>query len=310
MRIGLDAMGGDFAPESPLKGIDLALTELKSAFDVHLYGPGHVLDSYTPVVAGRVVKVEAPDVIEMGESPTKAIMKKPNSSIALALAQLKAGHIDMFISAGNTGAVLVGAMYTVKATEGVIRPAIASYVPNLKGGFSILLDVGANPDAKPDVLHQFAILGSLYAQYMFNKPTPKVGLINIGSEAEKGSLVAQAAYNLFKDSDKIHFGGNMEGYDVFTGEYDVMVCDGFVGNVLLKTAESLYKIFGSKLHEDPFIKKFDYQYYGGTPILGINKPVLIGHGISSPRAFVSMISQGVEMVNSGLVEKVKTTFEP
>jgi len=311
VRIGLDLMGGDFAPQAPIEGISMALKELGPDFQLHLYGNKDVLDALEhSLPTDRIVKVPTTEVIEMGESPTKAIMKKPDSSILVGLGHLKAGLIDVYISAGNTGAVLVGSMYSVKAAEGVIRPAIASYVPNLKGGYSIILDVGANPDSKPDVLHQFAVLGSLYAKHVLQIDHPRVGLLNIGSEPEKGNLVAQAAYSIFKDSSKIDFIGNVEGYDLFTGECDVLVCDGFVGNIILKTAESLYKIFGQKLADDDFIKKFDYQYYGATPILGINKPVLIGHGVSSPRAFVSMIQQAVDIVQSGLVEKVKTTFEP
>jgi len=303
-------MGGDYAPDAPLEGVNLAFKSLEGDFAVHLYGSKEALDSSHLVDPDRLVKTETTEEILMGESPTKAIMRKPDSSISRGLRDLKEGKIDVFISAGNTGAVLVGSMYSVKAAEGIIRPAIATYIPNLSGGYSIMLDVGANPDVKPDVLHQFAVLGSLYAQYVLQIDQPKVGLLNIGSEPEKGNLVVQAAHSLLTESTKINFTGNIEGYDVFTGAADVLVCDGFVGNVLLKTAESLYKIFGEKLGNDDFIGKFDYQNYGATPILGINKPVLIGHGVSSPKAFQAMIKQGLDIVESGLVEKVKTTFEP
>ncbi|MGB0429387.1 MAG: phosphate acyltransferase PlsX, partial [Bacteroidia bacterium] len=302
IRIGLDVMGGDHAPQAPLDGIMMALKELGENFEIHLFGDKDVLNTAkSQFSAERIKCINTQSVIGMGDSPIKAIKSKPDSSIVVGLGYLKANAIDVFISAGNTGAVLVGAMYTVKAAEGIIRPAIASYIPNLKGNYSIMLDVGANPDVKPDVLYQFGVLGSLYAKHVLQIDKPKVGLINIGSEPEKGNLVAQAAHSIMKDSDRINFAGNIEGYDVFTGESDVLVCDGFVGNVLLKTAESLYKIFGKKLGDDPFIRKFDYQYYGATPILGINKPVLIGHGVSSPRAFVSMIKQAVDIVESGLV---------
>lgn len=311
IRIGLDVMGGDHAPQAPLEGVEKAIAELGDNFQIHLFGNQDVLENAkSRLPQNRVKYVNTASVIEMGESPIKATKTKPDSSISVGLGYLKANELDVYISAGNTGAVLVGSMYSVKAAEGVIRPAIATYIPNLKGGYSIMLDVGANPDVKPDVLYQFAVLGSLYAQYVLQIENPKVGLINIGSEPEKGNLVAQSAYNLLNDSDRINFTGNIEGYDVFTGKSDVLVCDGFVGNVLLKTAESLYKIFGTQLGDDPFIRKFDYQYYGATPILGINKPVLIGHGVSSPRAFVSMIKQAVDIVESGLVDKVKSTFEP
>lgn len=312
IRIGLDVMGGDYAPDSPLEGVKLALQNQPEQFEVHLLGSKDVLENLdkNDFPENRVKTCVTTEVIEMGESPTKAIMKKPDSSISVGFKLLKKGDIDVFISAGNTGAVLVGSMYSVKATEGIIRPAIATYVPNLKGGYSIMLDVGANPDVKPDVLHQFAILGSLYAKHVLQIDEPRVGLLNIGTEPEKGNLVAQSAYSILSDSNKVSFVGNLEGYDVFTGEADVLVCDGFVGNILLKTAESLYKIFGSKLGDDPYISKFDYQNYGATPILGINKPVLIGHGVSTPKAFAAMINQAVDIVESGLVEKVKTTFEP
>jgi len=305
-------MGGDYAPNAPLEGIRRAFDEFGDDFCIHLYGDSAVIDSFQieGLAEERIVKVNTTQVIEMGESPTKAIMRKTDSSISVGLKHLKDDEIDVFISAGNTGAVLVGSMYSVKAAEGIIRPAIATYVPNLKGNYSIMLDVGANPDVKPDVLHQFAILGSLYAKHVLQIQSPQVGLINIGSEPEKGNLVAQAAYSMLSESSKVNFTGNIEGYDIFTGSADVLVCDGFVGNVLLKTAESLYKIFGQKLGDDPFISKFDYQNYGATPILGINKPVLIGHGVSSPEAFSAMIKQAHDIVESGLVEKVKTTFEP
>lgn len=312
IRIGLDVMGGDYAPDSPLEGVKLALQSQPDHFEIHLLGNEDVLGGLNPedYPKNRVKTWVTTQVIEMGESPTKAIMKKPDSSISVGFQLLKKGEIDVFISAGNTGAVLVGSMYSVKAAEGIIRPAIATYVPNLKGNYSIMLDVGANPDVKPDVLHQFGILGSLYAKHVLQINTPRVGLLNIGTEPEKGNLVTQAAYSILSESNKIDFVGNMEGYDVFTGEADVFVCDGFVGNILLKTAESLYKIFGEKLGNDPFIEKFDYQNYGATPILGINKPVLIGHGVSTPKAFSAMVKQAVDIVESGLVEKVKTTFEP
>ena len=312
VRIGLDVMGGDYAPDSPLEGIKLALKSQPELFEIHLFGSEDVLNTLdkNDFPEARVKTWVTTEVIEMGESPTKAIMKKPNSSISVGFKFLKRGDIDVFISAGNTGAVLVGSMYSVKATEGIIRPAIATYVPNLKGKYSIMLDVGANPDVKPDVLHQFAVLGSLYAKHVLQIENPRVGLLNIGTEPEKGNLVAQAAYSILSASNKVSFVGNLEGYDVFTGEADVLVCDGFVGNIILKTAESLYKIFGKQLGDDPYIEKFDYQNYGATPILGINKPVLIGHGVSTPRAFAAMINQAVDIVESGLVEKVKTTFEP
>lgn len=313
VRIGLDIMGGDFAPIAPLEGIRDAIQELEPNFTLILFGDETYIKNYLEqenIDSTRIEIVATTEVIDMGESPTKAIVKKPNSSISVGFQHLKAKNIDIFVSAGNTGAMLVGAMYSVKAAEGVIRPAIASMVPSVNGSYGVLLDVGANPDAKPDVLQQFAILGSLYAKHVIGKENPKIGLLNIGTEPEKGSLVAQAAYKMMEGSEKFNFLGNIEGYDMFTGQVDVIVCDGFVGNIVLKTSESLYKILGSKLENDPFITRFDYQNYGGTPILGINKPVLIGHGVSSPLAFKNMVRQSVDIVQSELIEKVKSTFEP
>lgn len=311
--IGLDLMGGDYAPQAPLEGVQRALDDLPDDCTLVLYGEENIIRKEAPeeVLSSKKIKlVHCQEVIDMGESPTKAIMKKRDSSISVGLRALKSGEIDLFISAGNTGAILVGAMYSVKAAEGVIRPAIASIVPKIDGTFGVMLDVGANPDCKPDVLYQFGILGSLYSKYVLGVDDPRIGLLNIGAEAEKGNLATQAAYNIFENSSKVNFIGNVEGYDVFTQKADVLVCDGFVGNVLLKTAESLYKIFGSRMKEDAFIERFDYEYYGATPILGINKPVLIGHGVSSPKAFTRMFKQAVDILDSRLIEKVKTTFEP
>lgn len=306
-------MGGDFAPQAALEGVELACSSLKDDVQLHLYGDKdqinrfieeHDLSSSSLVVHGTS------QVIEMGESPTKAMMKKPDSSIVRGVVDLSAGDIDAFISAGNTGAVLVASMYKVKVIEGVIRPAISSLLPRLNGSYGLILDVGANPDCKPDVLYQFAILGSLYAQHVLSIDQPRIGLLNIGEEKEKGNLVTQAAYDIFDNSDKINFIGNIEGYDVFSEKTDVVVCDGFVGNVLLKASEAIFRIVKSGSQQSVLGERFDYQYYGGTPILGIRKPVLIGHGVSSPLAFKTMIQQSVGIVESKLIDKVKTTFEP
>lgn len=174
------------------------------------------------------------ELIEMGDHPTKAFSQKPNSSISIGFKLLKEQKIDVFASAGNTGAMLVGSMFTVKAIPGVIRPCITSILPKENGGFGLLLDVGINADCKPDVLYQFGILGSIFAKEVYKIPDPKVGLLNIGVEPEKGNLITQAAYTMMKDSKDFNFIGNIEGRDLFTNKLDVVVCEGFVGNVVLK----------------------------------------------------------------------------
>lgn len=306
-------MGGDFAPKAALEGVELASSSLKNDVELHLYGDENEINRFIQernLHSTNLVVHATTQVIEMGESPTKAMMKKPNSSIVRGVVDLSSEGIDAFISAGNTGAVLVASMYKVKAIEGVIRPAISSLLPRLNGSYGLMLDVGANPDSKPDVLYQFAILGSLYAKHVLSIEQPRIGLLNIGEEKEKGNLVTQAAYDIFDNSDKINFIGNVEGYDVFSEKTDVVVCDGFVGNVVLKASEAIFRLVNSGSQQSALGERFDYQYYGGTPILGIRKPVLIGHGVSSPLAFKTMIQQSVGIVESRLIDKVKTTFEP
>ncbi|MFZ9296317.1 MAG: phosphate acyltransferase, partial [Bacteroidia bacterium] len=253
--------------------------------------------------------IDAPDVIEMAESPTKAFAQKPNSSIAMGFKALKEGKIDAFISAGNTGAMLVGAMFTVKAIPGVIRPCITTLLPKENGGVGLMLDVGTNADCKPDVLYQFGILGSVCARALYKIENPKVGLLNIGEEPEKGNLVAQAAYNLMKDSKDFNFIGNIEGRDLFNDKADVIVCEGFVGNVVLKAAEAFYTSIRKRNRSDAYFDRFNYELYGGTPILGVNGNVLIGHGISSPLAFQNMVMLAIDLVNSKLNEKVAQVFQ-
>jgi glycerol-3-phosphate acyltransferase PlsX len=245
----------------------------------------------------------------MGEHPTKAFSQKPNSSIFLGFKHLKEKQIDAFASAGNTGAMLVGSMFTVKAVPGVIRPCITGILPKENGGFGVILDVGTNADCKPDVLYQFGILGSLFAKEVYKIQNPKVGLLNIGEEAEKGNLVSQAAYNLMKDSKDFNFIGNIEGRDLFGDAADVIVCEGFVGNVVLKSAEAFYKLIKTRKRSDDYFDRFNYELYGGTPVLGINSNVLIGHGISSAIAFKNMLLLARDISEAKLDEKIKTVFQ-
>jgi glycerol-3-phosphate acyltransferase PlsX len=252
--------------------------------------------------------VHTTEVIGMGEHPTKAIVQKPNSSISVGFNMLKEGTIDSFASAGNTGAMLVGALFSVKAIPGVLRPAISTVIPKVKGGFGIMLDAGANADCKPEHLLQFGIMGSLYSKYVYQIEQPKVGLMNLGEEEEKGNILTQATHPLLKSSDQLNFIGNIEGRDLFNDKADVIVCDGFTGNVVLKLAESFYVLTLKKGLKDEFFDRFNYEQYGGSPILGVNAPVIIGHGISSPEAIKNMVLLSKDMVETKIIDRFKNAF--
>lgn len=312
MKIGLDIMGGDFAPKNCLDGAIMALESLPSDVRMVLIGNSDQAKTYLKekgVSEDKFDFVNATDVIEMGEHPTKALAQKPNSTIAVGYKLLKENEIQCFASAGNTGAMLVGAMFSVKAVPGVIRPCITSILPKINGGFGIILDVGTNADCKPDVLYQFAILGSVFAKEVYKIDNPKVGLLNIGEEPEKGNLVAQAAHALMKDTKDFNFVGNVEGLEVFEDKADVIVCEGFTGNVLLKTAEAFYSMIKKRNRSDEYFDKFNYELYGGTPILGINSNVMIAHGKSSALAFKNMMVLSKDIVEANLNEKIKNVFQ-
>lgn len=311
MRIGFDILGGDFAPKNCLDGVILAQKELAKDIKLVLYGDSDEAKEYfrqNKVDPELFEYVHTAEVIQMGEHPTKAYSQKPNSTIFLGLKHLKESKINAFASAGNTGAMLVGAMFTVKAIPGVIRPCITGIIPKESGGYGIILDVGTNADCKPDVLYQFGILGSVCAAEIYKIKNPKVGLLNIGEEPEKGNLVSQAAFNIMKDSKDFNFVGNIEGNDIFSDKADVIVCEGFVGNVVLKEAEAFYKMVKSRNRSDEFFDKFNYELYGGTPILGINSSVLISHGKSTPLALKNTLLLARDMVNAKLEEKIKNVF--
>jgi glycerol-3-phosphate acyltransferase PlsX len=312
MKIGLDIMGGDYAPKAAVLGAIDAYKELLSTEQLVLIGDKDIAVSilkendFNP---DHFEFVHTTEVIGMGEHPTKAIVQKPDSSISVGFKMLKDGDIQAFSSAGNTGAMLVGSMFSVKAIPGVIRPAMTAIAPKLKGGFNILLDVGANADCKPDMLVQFGVLGSLFANSVYNVENPRVALMNIGEEEEKGNLLCQATYPLMKETTLFNFVGNVEGRDLFSDLSDVIVCDGFTGNVVLKMAESFYVVTLKKGFKDEFFDRFNYEQYGGSPILGVNAPVVVGHGISSPTAIKNMVLLSRDMVNSGLVDKIRQAFQ-
>lgn len=311
MKIGLDVLGGDYAPTATITGAIEAQKILKDDQRIVLIGDQKDTTERLKQAGADLDKfdfVHAPEVITMHDHPTKAIAQKPNSSIAVGFDLLKNGEIDSFASAGNTGAMLVGAVFSVKTIPGILRPAIATNVPKLKSGFGILLDVGANSECKPEMLNQFAILGSIYAEYIYGIDKPKIGLINIGEEKEKGNNLTIATYPLLKENNKINFIGNIEGRDLFTDTADVFVCDGFTGNVVLKLAESFYVTTLKKGFKDEFFDRFNYERYGGTPILGVNAPVTIGHGISTPKAIKNMVLQSRDMIESRFIDKIKSIF--
>ena len=292
IRIGIDIMGGDFAPQATIQGAILARKELKNDVDLVLIGEEKTILSNLKkkgVNSALFSIIDAPDIIEMGDHPTKAFAKKPKSSIAVGFKLLKEGKIDGFASSGNTGAMFVGGYISVKPIAGILRPCISSILPKEDGGVNVILDVGANADCKPDVLYQFGILGSLFAKHVCGINNPKVGLLNIGEEETKGNMLTASTHEMMKDSSHFNFNGNIESRDIFGNHSDVIICDGFTGNVVLKQAEAFYTLIKRRKIEDEYFNRFNYENYGGTPILGLNKSVVIGHGISNDIAVKNMI---------------------
>jgi glycerol-3-phosphate acyltransferase PlsX len=311
MKIGFDIFGGDFAPINCLEGAAMASPNLGKDVTLVLIGDADYAKKYFAEKKfddSHFEYIHTTQAIEMGEHPTKAFSQKQNSSISLGFKLLREGAINSFASSGNTGAMLVGSMFTIKTIPGVIRPCITSVIPKASGNFGLILDVGTNADCKPDVLYQFGILGSIYAKEVYKIANPKVGLLNIGEEPEKGNLVSQAAYSLMKDSKDFNFIGNIEGRNAFDDTADVIVCEGFVGNVFLKSIQAFYKLVTTRNRSDDYFDRFNYELYGGTPVLGVNGNVLIGHGISSPLAFKNMILLAKDIANAKLDEKIKHVF--
>ena len=308
MRIGIDIMGGDFAPKKTVHGAILALKKLPSDTEIVLFGRKNEILAelkHQNTSSDKFQIIDCPDIITMGEHPTKAFKSKPNSSIAKGFEYLSKGLIDGFASAGNTGAMFVGGYYSVKAIPGILRPAISSLIPREDGGVTVLLDVGANADCKPDVLYQFGILGSLFSEHVCGIKKPKVSLLNLGEEKTKGNMLSQASYSMMENNPDYNFIGNIEGRDIFDSETDVIVCDGFTGNIVLKQAEGIYSIMKKRGLLDEYFKRFNYENYGGTPILGLNKTVIVGHGISNEIAIKNMITLTKDVVEAELTSKIK-----
>jgi len=308
MRIGLDIMGGDFAPDAIVEGAVDALKHFSAGERLVLIG-----DEGSIVRKLKEMKIDlslfeivpTTQVIEMADHPAKAYSQKQDSGIAVGYSMLKKGLLGGFCSAGNTGAMLVGASYTVNVVPGVFRPALATMLPCVDGRNSVILDVGLNPDCKPDVLLQYGILGTLYAKFVLEIENPTIGLLNIGEEETKGTPAVKAAYELMKEHPGLNFVGNIEGSALFRETMtDVVVCDGFVGNVVLKQAEAFHQICKSRNITDPFIDRLDFENIGGTPVIGINANVVIGHGISKRKAIMNMILQTKAVVHGNLAQKI------
>lgn len=311
LRLGIDIMGGDYAPRETTLGAIAAYHELPKEVKLVLIGNRDEMLAILKeqnISEGVFEIIHTTEVIEMSEHPTKSFQQKPKSSLAAGFHLLKEGKIDAFSSAGNTGAMLVGSMFTVKPIAGILRPAIATLLPKVSGGWGLLLDVGVNADCKPEVLQQFALLGTVYAKHILHIVDPKVGLMSIGEEEEKGNLLTKETHQLLKETRDITFMGNVEGRDLFNDKADVIVCDGFTGNVMLKEAESFYGIIKKQKIQNEYFDRFNYEDYGGTPILGINGTVIIAHGISKAKAIKNMILNSHECAQVKLSDKIAQAF--
>ncbi len=312
-------MGGDFAPLEAIKGVEVYLQNLPAGRQDKNAGTTLLLIGDEPAIKELLDRhniptdtlqiIHASQVIEMHEHPTKALKEKKHSSIAIGFHLLATDKADAFISAGNTGAMMVGALFSIKAIEGILRPTIGAYMPREDGKLGLLVDVGLNADCKPENLSQFALLGSLFSKHILGFDDPKVGLVNLGEEEGKGNILTQAAYALLKENKQINFIGNVEGRDLLTGKADVMVCEGFTGNVILKFAESIYDIVSRREINDEHFNRFNFEIYGGVPVLGVNKPVIIGHGISHAIAFKNMILMAEKMLQRDLIGKIKNSLQ-
>ena len=313
LRIGIDAMGGDYAPEAVIKGVVEAVSLLDEGSQVVLFGDKERIEELLRAEGyegGQIEIVATTEVITMHDHPAKAFQTKADSSIRVGFEHLAKGKIDGFASAGSTGAMMAGALFTVGVAKGVIRPAISAAIANVRGGYTLLLDVGLNVDCKPEVLAQYALMGSLYAKKIWGLESPKVGLLNIGEEESKGNAASKAAYQMIAQMEGVNFVGNIEGNDYFTGKADVIVCDGFMGNVLLKMSESLRYIAKARQIDDDFLARLNYEIKGGTPALGVNGVVMVGHGSSTVYALRNMVKETELCIKAGYAEDIRKAFAP
>lgn len=319
MRIAVDAMGSDRAPTVEVEGAVGALLE-RPELTVVLVGDRAAVEAelarHAQAPRDRIEVVHAPDVIDPGEAPATAVRRKPNSSIAVGTKLVKSGHADAFLSAGNTGAVMAAAVLLLRPIPGVDRPAVGSPVPSATGTF-FLIDMGANVDTRPQHLLQFAHLGTIYAQDLMGVDDPRVGLLNIGTEPGKGNEQTVETFELLSRSPALNFVGNVEGREVIRGACDVLVCDGFVGNVLLKFYESIAGFMAEELKREMeaqgvrldlkrLYSRLDYSTTGGAPLLGVNGVVVIAHGGSPPQAIRNGIGVAARSLERRMVEHIAT----
>ncbi|HUF09585.1 MAG TPA: phosphate acyltransferase PlsX [Rhodothermales bacterium] len=324
-RVAIDAMGGDDAPDVVVEGALEAVRQHDNELEVLLLGPEEtVKNAFGPGVSmpNGIQVIDAPDIIEMAESPASAVKTKTNSSIHLGLGLVRQGQADCFVSAGNTGAVMAASAFILGRLPGVPRPAIAGPYPTLKS-FCIVVDVGANVDCRPEHLAQFGLMGSIYMNLIHNRDQPRVALMNVGEEPGKGNELTKEAYKLLAEVTGINFVGNIEGRDLMHHAADVVVCDGFVGNIVLKLGESVATVLVEMLKTEvqrlnltwderatvarvvgTVQKQFNYEEYGGAPLLGIKGNVLIGHGGSSAKAIHRLIVAGAEMAKQAVSKSI------
>ena len=313
MRIGIDMMGGDYAPGSAIRGAILARESLPVDVEIVLIGNKDILARYSEEqqldVSGLSI-VHTEDAVAMEDHPLKVFKEKPQAGLFLGQRLLIDGSLDGFCSAGNTGAMMVGAMQIITSIPGIIRPAIAATIPNVEGTQAVILDVGLNPDARPDVLYQYGSIGTIYSNLVHRIVDPTVALLNVGIEESKGNMVTRSAYQLMKESSNYNFIGNIEANEMFVStRADVIVTDGFIGNIMLKQAEAFYKVVSLKSVGNGYFELFNFENFGGTPVLGVNAPLLIGHGISNDKAIKNMLLHTVDVVGAKLVNKIKEELD-
>lgn len=306
LRIGLDAMGGDFAPGNEVSGALEALERSGGGFEVYLFGDEKAITGACDRMGcspGNFVIVHCPDRITFEDHPAMSVTGKTQSSLVRGFDMLASGEIDAFAGTGNTGAMMTACCTRLSLVHGVHRPCISVELPGLSGQRILLLDVGFNAECRPEQYCHFAWLGSVYARSVFGVREPRVALLNIGGESGKGHIIAREAWRLMSDTQDYRFVGNIEPDTLFTTDRtDVVVTDGFTGNIFLKQAEGFYEIASARGIHDPYIDRFNYEEYGGTPVLGVSSTVIIGHGRSTPRAIANMILKAENVLNCGLIE--------
>lgn len=308
MHIGIDIMGGDFAPKAIIEGADMSLSLLKEDTVLHLFGTQQALQLVKD--HPQLVKHACADEILMDEHPVKALQQKPDNSLSRGFMSLKKGDIQAFCSAGNSGAVMVGSHQILGMLPGVARPSVVSVFPVPGDKEIVVLDVGANVDARPEVLEEFGVFGSLYARAVKGIAQPRVALLSTGAESSKGNAAVIKAHQLLSENQSINFIGNVEARDFYDDAADVLVCDGFAGNILLKYTEAFYKLIKLRNIDDPFMERFNYEQYGGTPLLGIEGNVLLAHGVSGAKAISNMLLEAERVAQKGLSTIIKKEFSP